>query len=258
MAKCGYEVDDRGVATLKINNPPLNAFDDQTLMDLRDAVKKIASDDKVKVVVVTGEGPAFVVGADIKKIKEVNTSEEIIRVTEQAHEIFNMIEKSRKPYIAAVNGLALGGGTELALACHMRIGGDQAQMGLPEINLGILPGFGGTQRSARLLGTARALEMMLTGKFIDMKEADKIGLVNRVVPHADVLSETQKIARSIANKGQVAVRAVVEAVMEGSRLSQEEGLRLERQLLGKLAETEDKKEGINAFLEKRKPVFKNR
>ena len=243
---------------MKINNPPMNALDEQVMSEMEDCARRIPSDEKVKVVIVTGEGPTFVVGADINKVSEVDTVEKGIDATSRAHAILNLIENSRKPYIAAVNGLCLGGGTELALACHLRIAGDQAQMGLPEIMLGIMPGFGGTQRSARLLGTARALEIMLTGKFIDMKEAERIGLVNRVVPNDNVLDEAMKLAKSISSKGQVAVRAIVEAVMEGVKLPLDDGLALESRLFGRLAESEDKKEGIKAFFEKRKPVFKDR
>lgn len=243
---------------MKINNPPMNALDEQVMFELEDCAKRIPSDEKVKVVIVTGEGPTFVVGADINKVSEVDTVEKGIDATSRAHAILNLIANSCKPYIAAINGLCLGGGTELALACHMRIAGDQAQMGLPEILLGIMPGFGGTQRSARLLGTARALEIMLTGKFVDMREAERIGLVNRVVPNAEVLDEAMKLAKSISSKGQVAVRAIVEAVMEGVKLPLDDGLALESRLFGRLAESEDKQEGIKAFFEKRKPVFKDR
>ena len=258
MSKVSYHVDERGIALMKINNPPMNALDEQVMFEMEDCARRIPSDEKVKVVIVTGEGPTFVVGADINKVSEVDTVKKGIDATSKAHAILNLIENSRKPYIAAVNGLCLGGGTELALACHLRIAGDQAQMGLPEIMLGIMPGFGGTQRSARLLGTARALEIMLTGKFIDMKEAERIGLVNRVVPNDNVLDEAMKLAKSISSKGQVAVRAIVEAVMEGVKLPLDDGLALESRLFGRLAESEDKKEGIKAFFEKRKPVFKDR
>ena len=258
MSKVSYHVDERGIAIMKINNPPMNALDEQVMSEMEDCARRIPYDEKVKVVVITGEGPTFVVGADINKVSEVDTVEKGIDATSKAHAILNLIENSRKPYIAAVNGLCLGGGTELALACHLRIAGDQAQMGLPEIMLGIMPGFGGTQRSARLLGTARALEIMLTGKFIDMKEAEQIGLVNRVVPNNEVLDEAMKLAKSISLKGQVAVRAIVEAVMEGVKLPLDDGLALESRLFGRLAESEDKKEGIKAFFEKRKPVFKDR
>lgn len=257
MEKVSYTVDEKGIAILRISNPPMNALDEEAMLQLEDCLTRIAADSRVKVVIVTGEGPTFIVGADVNKVSEVDTAEKGIELTSKAHEILNLIENSRKPVIAAVNGLCLGGGTELALACHMRIAGEQAQMALPEIMLGIMPGFGGTQRSARLLGTARALEIMLTAKFVDMKEAERIGLVNRVVPDADLLSEATKLARSIASKGQLAVRTIVEAVMEGVKLPLEEGLRLESTLFGRLAQSEDKKEGIQAFLEKRKPVFKD-
>lgn len=257
MEKVSYTVDERGIAVLRISNPPMNALDEEAMLQLEDCLTRIVADSRVKVVIITGEGPTFIVGADVNKVSEVDTAEKGIELTSKAHEILNLIENSRKPVIAAINGLCLGGGTELALACHMRIAGEQAQMALPEIMLGIMPGFGGTQRSARLLGTARALEIMLTAKFVDMKEAERIGLVNRVVPDADLLSEATKLARSIASKGQLAVRTIVEAVMDGVKLPLEEGLRLESTLFGRLAQSEDKKEGIRAFLEKRKPVFKD-
>ncbi len=258
MDKCAYAVDEKGVALLTISNPPMNALDEQTMRELEASLIRIASDDSVKVVVVTGGGPTFVVGADVNKVREINTCESGIATTSEAQGIINRIQDSRKPFIAAINGLCLGGGTELALACHMRIAGDQAQMGLPEILLGIMPAFGGTQRAARLLGPSRALEIMLTGRFVDMSDADRIGLVDRVVPHADVVAEAQKLARGIASKGQLAVRAIVEAVMDGVKLPLEQGLRLESALFGRLAASEDKEEGIRAFLEKRRAIFKDR
>ncbi|HSV98457.1 MAG TPA: enoyl-CoA hydratase-related protein [Spirochaetota bacterium] len=257
MGKCTCLTDGKGVALITLANPPMNAFDEELLMGLEETVGRINADTDSKVAVITGDGPMFIVGADINRVRDVKTFEDGVAVTARAQGILNLIENSRKPYIAAINGLALGGGTELALACHLRIAGDQAQMGLPEILLGIIPAFGGTQRMVRLLGPARALEYMLTGKFIDMKEAERVGLVNRIVPHADVVDEAMKLARSIASKGQLAVRAIVEAVITGGRLSMSEGLALESELFGKLAASEDKEEGIRAFLEKRKPVFKN-
>lgn len=256
--KCSYTVDDKGIALLKFNNPPMNALDEETMYALESSMKRIAADDAVKVVIMTGEGPTFVVGADVNKVKNVKTFDEGVKLTSQAQAIVNLVEDSKKPVIAAINGLALGGGTEIAMACHMRIASDQAQMGLPEIMLGIMPAFGGTQRAVRLLGPSRALEVMLTGKFIAMPEAEKIGLVNAVVPHEKLMEEAMKLAKQVAYKGQLAVRAIVEAVMVGGRLSMEEGLKLESRLFGKLAESEDKEEGISAFLEKRKPKFKDR
>jgi enoyl-CoA hydratase len=258
MPKCAYEVNDRGIAILKINNPPMNALDEQTMLELEFSMHQVEVDDRVKVVIVTGEGAAFVVGADVNKVRNVKRAEDGRKLTTRAHEIMDLIMNSRKPVIAAINGLCLGGGMELAMACHFRIAGDQVQMGLPEIMLGIMPGFGGTQRSVRLLGAERALEIMLTGKFIDMTEAKEIGLVGKVVPQAEIMNEAEKLAKQIASKGQLAVRTIVEAVMEGGRLSLKEGLELESELFGRLAESEDKVEGINAFLEKRKPAFKDR
>ena len=256
--KCGYEVDQKGIAIMKINNPPMNAIDEELIEQMEGAFKNFAGDDAVKVVIITGEGFAFIAGADIKKMQGINTAAEAESMAQRGQGLLNMIENSRKPVIAAINGLALGGGTELALACHMRIAAESVQMGLPEIRLGILPGFGGTQRSARLLGPARALELMLTGKFIGMAEADKIGLVNAVVPDGELMNEAIKLASRIATKGQLATRSIVEAVIEGVKMPLAEGLKMERRFLGKLAESEDKKEGVAAFIEKRKPVFADR
>ena len=253
--KVSYEVNDKGVAILKINNPPMNALDEVTMLELEFSMHQIEVDDTVKVVIITGEGDTFVVGADVNKVKEVDTEEEGMHLTSRAHEIMNLIENSKKPVLAAINGACLGGGTELALACHIRIAGDQAQMGLPEIMLGIMPAFGGSQRSARLIGSARALDMMLTGRFIDAAEADRIGLVNKVVPHDKVLDEALDMAKQISYKSTLAVKAILEAVLEGVKLPLKEGLELESKCFGRLAGSEDKKEGIAAFFEKRKPQF---
>ena len=257
-SKISYEINDKGVAVLTINNPPMNALDDITILELESAFRELQVDKKVKVVVVTGEGPTFIVGADIKKVQEVRTREEGERVTRKGQEIFGLIENLRKPVIAAINGACLGGGTELALACHIRIAGDQVQMGLPEILLGIMPGFGGTQRSTRLLGTSRALEIMLTGKFIDMKEAERIGLVNRVVTQDRVLGEALDMAKNLSYKSPLALAAILEAVIDGIKMPLREGLELESRCFGSLVETEDMKEGIAAFLEKRRPQFKGK
>jgi enoyl-CoA hydratase/carnithine racemase len=256
--KCYYEVNERGVALMKINNPPMNALDEPTMRQLESSMKKLAEDGSVKVVVITGEGATFIVGADVNKVREVDTREKGEALTSEAQGIINLIENLRKPVIAAINGLCLGGGTELAMACHMRFISDQAQMGLPEILLGIMPAFGGTQRAARILGPARAMEIMLTGKFLPAAECDRIGLVNRVIPHASLLDETMKFAKELSFKGQLAVSAIMEAVLVGGSMSLADGLRLESRLFGGLAESEDKKEGIAAFLEKRRPGFKGK
>jgi len=256
--KCSYEVNGKGVALVTICNPPMNALDDDTMLALESVMKQIHGDERVHAAVVTGDGPNFIIGADINRVQEVVTAEEGEDLTGRAQGIINMIEESPIPVIAAINGMCLGGGMELAMACHIRIAGDEVKMGLPEIRLGIMPAFGGSQRSARLLGTARALDIMLTGRFIDMDEAVSIGLVNRTVPQADVLAESVRYAEKIAEKSRPAVRAILEGVMKGITLPLEDGLRLESRLFGRLAGGEDKKEGIAAFLEKRKPQFKQR
>ena len=256
--KCFYEIDEKGIALLKIHNPPMNALDENVMREFEESLRELSENSEVKVIILTGEGPTFIVGADVNKIKEINTKEDGESLTQEAQGILNYLEKMRKPVIAAINGLCLGGGTEVALACHIRIAGDQAQMGLPEILLGIMPGFGGTQRSARLLGTSRALELMLTGRFVKMDEAEKIGLVNRVVSNDELMNEVKKLAKDISYKGQLAVSAIIESVTEGMKLSLEEGLKLESKCFGRLAESEDKNEGIAAFFEKRRPSFKGK
>jgi len=256
--KCYYEVNERGIALMKINNPPMNALDVQTMRELEAVLHRIAEDEAVRVLVITGEGATFVVGADINKVNEINTREEGEAITSEGQAIVNLLEDLRKPVIAAINGLCLGGGTELALACHLRFISENAQMGLPEILLGIMPAFGGTQRAARLLGSSRALEIMLTGRFLPAAECERIGLVNRVIPHDALLDETMKFAKDLSYKAPLAVRAIIEAVMTGGRMSLKEGLALESKLFGSLAASEDKKEGIAAFFEKRKPSFKGR
>ena len=256
--KVNYDVTDKGVATITINNPPMNALDELTMLELEFCMHQIEVDDSVKVVIITAAGPTFVIGADVNKVQNIKDAEEGERLSGRAHEITNLIENSRKPVIAAINGACFGGGTELALACHMRIISDGAQMGLPEVMLGIMPAFGGVVRMTRLLGKAKAMEYILTGKFIGPKEAERVGLVNRVVPQEKLMEETMKLAKDISYKGQLSVAAIIETINCSAEMSKEEALKLESRLFGKLAESEDKKEGISAFLEKRKPVFKGR
>lgn len=255
--KCYYQMEKENVAVVYFDNPPLNALDAETIETFESIMNALTKDNNVHVIVLTGKGSTFVVGADVNAVKEVDTYEKGVEITSRAQAIVSLCELSPKPVIALINGLCLGGGMEIALACHMRIAATNVQMGLPEIMLGIIPAFGGTQRSARLLGNAKALEIMLTGMFINMDEALRIGLVNRVYPPETLMEEGLKFASSIAKKGQVAVRAIVEAVIKGSKLSLEEGLKLESTLFGKIAVTHDKKEGIEAFLQKRKPQFKH-
>ncbi|HYH08391.1 MAG TPA: enoyl-CoA hydratase-related protein [Thermoanaerobaculia bacterium] len=248
-----------GILTITIDRPKvLNALNAQTVAEIGQAFEAARVDDSVKVVILTGGGEkAFVAGADINELAQMTpiTGKE---VAEKGQRVFRAIEKFPKPVIAAINGFALGGGCELALACHIRIASEKAQLGLPEVTLGIIPGYGGTQRMARLLGKGKALELILTGDRIAAAEAERIGLVNRVVPADQLLTAAEDMARSIAKRGPLAVRAAIEAVMSGSDMPFEEGQFLEATLFGLLASTADMKEGMSAFLEKRAADFKGK
>lgn len=250
-----FETDDRGVATVKINRPEqLNALNDEVLNELADMFKAVQVDDKVTAVIVTGAGEkAFVAGADIKELRELNNRSG--RMTSQkGQQIFQLIEDTRIPVIAAVNGYALGGGAELAMACHIRIAGEKAVFGLPEVGLGLIPGYGGTQRLSRIIGQARALEMILTGKKIKAGEAYQIGLVNEVTDEKPV-DAAQKLVDKILKNGPMAVRSAIKAVYHSKHRS---GYQIEADLFGELCETDDFIEGTSAFLEKRNPSFEGK
>ena len=248
-----------GVLVITIDRPKsLNALNAQTVGEISSAFEAARMDDSVKVVIVTGGGEkAFVAGADITELAQM-TPITGKAVAENGQRVFRTIEKFPKPVIAAINGFALGGGCELALACHIRIASEKAQLGLPEVTLGIIPGYGGTQRMARLLGKGKALELILTGDRIPAAEAERIGLVNKVVPAEELMNAAETMARTIAKRGPLAVSAAIEAVMSGSDMPFEEGQFLEATLFGLLASTEDMREGMTAFLEKRAAEFKNR
>jgi enoyl-CoA hydratase len=248
-----------GILVITIDRPKvLNALNAQTVDEIRQAFEAARTDDSVKVIILTGAGEkAFVAGADINELATMTpiTGKEI---AERGQRTFRAIEKFTKPVIAAINGFALGGGCELALACHIRIASDKAQLGLPEVTLGIIPGYGGTQRMARLLGKGKALELILTGDRVKADEAERIGLVNKVVPADQLMTAAEEMARTIATRGPLAVRAAIEAVMSGSEMPFEEGQFLEATLFGLLASTDDMKEGMQAFLEKRAANFRNK
>lgn len=252
-------VEKRGrIAFITINRPDkLNALNAKAKHELNDLFKEIQSDPDVDVVVLTGAGEkAFVAGTDIRELTQLNESSGRA-FSEGGQAVLNLIENLGKPVIAAVNGYALGGGTELALACHIRIASENAKFGQPEVNLGIIPGYGGTQRLARLVGKGRALEIILTGDQIDAQEALRIGLVNKVVPLAELLKTAEAIGQKIVSKGQVAVRYVLKAVNATQELSLADGQSLEAELFGRCCASGDFTEGTTAFLEKRKPEFKN-
>lgn len=250
---------DGAVATVTLNRPDkLNALNAATLEELDGAFRELRGDDAVQAVIVTGAGEkAFVAGADIGELvkQTPGSGKETAR---RGQQILRAIELFPKPVVAAVNGFALGGGCELALACHMRLASDNASFGLPEVGLGIIPGYGGTQRLARLVGRGRAIEMTLTGQRIDAHEAHRIGLVNRVVPQASLRAEARSLCDAMLKNGPVAVRAALEAIQRGTEMPLDESMVLEANIFGVTIATEDYREGMNAFLEKRKPAFKNR
>lgn len=253
-----FEVAD-GIATITINRPDkMNALNSDVIKDLTTAFGAVFADPEIRVVILTGSGDkAFVAGADISQMKDFNSlqGEQFAAAGQGA---LNLIESCPKPVIAAVNGFALGGGTEIAMACDFVYASEKARFGQPEINLGIIPGFGGTQRLPRLVGKAMAKELVLTGAIIDATEALRIGLVNRVVPHDSLMEEVKKTAAMIASKGQVAVRLSKDCINNGMNTDLGNALLIERQAFSLLCSTEDQKEGMSAFLEKRKPDFKDR
>lgn len=247
------------IAIVTINRPEkLNALNHQTLTEIKDAFEKLNSDDNVLVVILTGAGEkAFVAGADISELSKLNMLEGK-DFAEFGQSVFTYIENLNKPVIAAVNGFALGGGCELALSCHIRIASENAKFGQPEVNLGIIPGYGGTQRLTRLIGSGLAMEMIFTGDMIDSTEAYRIGLANKIYPLPDLMSKAWEMAQKISSKGQQAIRFAIKAVKTVEEVSLKQGQNVEASLFALCCGTEDFKEGTSAFLDKRKPLFKNK
>jgi enoyl-CoA hydratase len=251
------ERDGDSVAIVTINRPKvLNALNTQTVDELRRAMLDVKRDEGVRAIILTGAGEkSFVAGADINELAvQTPTGGREHAVTGQ--HVFDVIENLGKPVVAAINGFALGGGCELAMACTLRIAADSARLGQPEINLGLIPGYAGTQRLPRLVGKGKAMEMMLTGMPISADEAARIGLVNRVVPAADLMSEARKLAGQLARSAPIAMRYIINAVNKGAEMAFGEACQYEATLFGLVASTEDMREGTKAFLEKRKAEFK--
>lgn len=249
----------KGRATVIISRPDkLNALNAETIGELDDAFRALADDPDVGGLVITGAGEkAFVAGADIAELAKMGPIDGI-DVSRKGQEAFRRLERMGKPVVAGVNGYALGGGMELALACHLRVASEKARFGLPEVKLGIIPGYGGTVRLPRIVGRGRALELILTGEMIDAGRAHEMGLVNQVVPTGQTREAAESLLDSILKNGPIAIRFALEAVDRSLETGIDEGLGLESHLFGLLAATEDMREGMSAFLEKRDAGFKGR
>jgi len=245
------------VGLVKINRPDrLNALNFRILEELTSALKDVSQEDAIKVVIITGEGKAFVAGADIAEMRDMD-SLEARTFSRQGQRVLDRIESMEKPVIAAINGFALGGGCELAMACDIRLASDQATLGQPEVNLGVIPGFAGTQRLARLIGEARAKELIFTGEIIDAQTACSYGLVNKVVPADGLLDEAMTLARKIATKGPLAVSFAKAVIHRGLQVDQGSGTALETDAFALCFASGQAREGMTAFLEKRKPEWGN-
>ncbi len=234
-----------------------NTLSADVLAELNEALDELDRDPPKGLAIVSGKANGFIAGADINELAKMTP---IVGkfVSEQGQTVFLQIERFPKPVIAAINGFALGGGCELALACHMRIASDKAQLGLPEVSLGIIPGYGGTQRMVRLLGKGKAFELICSGERIGAADAERIGLVNKVVPPDQLMATAEDLAKKIALRSPVAIRAAIEVINSGSDMPFEEGQVLEATLFGLLCASEDMQEGMKAFLEKRTPEFPGR
>jgi enoyl-CoA hydratase len=245
------------VAVVTLNRPPMNALSTEMLKEIKSAFHWLKSNKEAKVVVLTGEGKAFVAGADIAEMKDMDA----LRGREYGalgQKVFSHVESLPQPVIAAVNGFALGGGCELAMACDIRIASEKAKFGQPEVGLGVTPGFGGTQRLPRLVGRGKAKELIFTGDMIDAAEALRIGLVNKVAKPEELMAESMKLAELIASKGQIAVRLSKKAVNSGVEVDLKSACDIEAEIFGICFSTADQKEGMAAFLEKRKANFQEK
>lgn len=249
---------DEGIATIALTRPPANALSKGLLLELDGVFADIEQNNEVRVVILHGEGRFFAAGADIKEFLNVKDGSEFTKLAKEGQEIFSRIERFRKPVIAAIHGAALGGGLELAMACHIRIASENAKLGLPELQLGLVPGWGGTQRLSRFVGRAKAAEMILTSESISGIEAKNIGLVNAAYSEELLMKEAYAMAKKIAAKSAITTAMTLELLTYAIDDKQERGADKEAAFFGQAFETEDGKEGIRAFIEKRKPNFQHK
>lgn len=255
MEYLNYIVDE-GVAIATINRPPANALSSKLVEEVNQLLDAVESNPDVRVVLIHGEGKFFSAGADIKEFTEISTTEAFETLSTRGQEVFEKLESFPKPILAAIHGAALGGGLELAMSCHFRYVSETAKLGLPELQLGLIPGFGGTQRLPRYIGVAKAAEMMFTSEPISGTDAVKWGLANRAVPEESLLEEALKTAKKIAKKSPIALKTAIELLQFTKSASFYDGISAEAEGFGKVFATQDAKEGIQAFIEKREPVFK--
>ena len=249
---------EEGVAVVSINRPPANALSKGLIKAVDELLDAVEHDEAVRVIVLHGEGRFFSAGADIKEFTDVETGEEFAKLAQNGQVVFERLETFAKPVIAAIHGAALGGGLELAMSCHMRFVTEKAKLGLPELQLGIIPGFAGTQRLPRYVGVAKAAEMMFTSDPISGVEAVQWGLANRSFTEEDLMPKTLEIAKKIAKKSPIALNAAINLLQYSKSASFFDGVAAEADSFGKVFVSEDAKEGIQAFIEKREPVFKGK
>ncbi len=247
------------IAVLTIDHPPVNTLDRATFDALEQAFERVLADDEVKVIVLTGTGRSFIAGADVNGLAAMASVEDAERLAKEGQALYLRIERSPKPVIAAINGrYCLGGGNELAMACHIRIAEEKVKFGQPEIKLGLIPGWGGSRRLVYLVGLGKALELILTGDHVRAAEAERIGLVNRVVPEGGALNAALDLAKQLAALSGQALRRALDVVYACLDLDAEQGMAYEAKRFGEMAGTEDMREGLSAFLEKRRPEFHDR
>lgn len=248
---------ENNIAIIKLNNPPVNVLNRLLLEQLNETVNEVKDNSEVKVIVLTGEGSAFAAGADIKSMPQLKAKQGE-EMASFGQNIFSNLESLDKVSICAINGVALGGGMELAMSCDIRIISEKAKIGQPEINLGIIPGYGGTQRLTRIVGKAKAKEIILTGDNINAQEAYQLGIATKITSPEELMNTALELASKIASKGQVAVRAAKKAIDEGFEQSLNDSMKTEAKYFGVVCDSEDKNEGVIAFMEKRKPNFQDK